>query len=54
MMDGNKFRERRENIEKLYEEIYGLIDKKKAKEATKKLDKSQEMLDKLLLIQVFL
>ncbi len=47
MMDGNKFREKRENIEKLYENVHSLIDQKNIDEANEILDKSQEMLNEL-------
>ena len=42
-MDGYKFRERREVIEKIYNEVNVLIDNKSVDQASKKLKKSEKM-----------
>jgi len=43
-MEGFKFRERRENIEKVYDEVNVLIEKKSVDQASKKLKTTKKML----------
>jgi len=46
-MEGFKFRERRERIEKIYDEVNSLIEEKSIDQANKKLKKMEKMLDDL-------
>lgn len=46
-MEGAKFRERRESIEKVYDQINSLIEKNSIELASEALAKSRNMLDKL-------
>jgi nucleotidyltransferase/DNA polymerase involved in DNA repair len=46
-MDGFKFRERRENIEKIYSEANTLIEKKSIDEANLKLKETEKLLGTL-------
>jgi hypothetical protein len=48
-MDGNEFREKREAIERVIEEINILTKKKLGMEADKKIEKFREMIDELTL-----
>lgn len=43
-MEGFKFRERRENIEKIYDEVNGLVDKKSVDQASEMLKTTETML----------
>lgn len=46
-MDGFKFRERRENIEKIYDEVNTLVEQKAIDQASLKLKSTEKMLDDL-------
>jgi hypothetical protein len=48
-MDGNEFREKREAIERIIEEISILTKKKLGMDADKKIEKLREMIDDLAL-----
>ncbi|MFC2155295.1 hypothetical protein ACFLRB_02235 [Acidobacteriota bacterium] len=46
-MDGFKFRERRERIEKIYDEVNTLIEEKSIGQANKKLKTTEKLLNDL-------
>lgn len=48
-MEGDKYREKRETVEGLYEKINALIAKKSVGEAKRKLQKTKKIVDELSL-----